>query len=459
MLPANWNNHEKVVCGTNNSMNSNDTNSYYNKENINMLLPTSLGDNSTDNANALDNNNNNNNTTNPNVMAFMGLINQIGMETDKTKEKSLINNNLNSNLSESAMNPGGMIPSMAANQNVTTTTTNNGDEMSNANDLNNYALNVYFNSYANFFAANPNMIPGGIDMIKDTLPQPANTDNNNNLNNTENNQSAMYFPQQSVSQPIPTEDFYNNNNNNNNNICPSMINTNQGKSIQNNENGNNKDNKLEHSMNSSSTSSGFASSFSSNDTSTPHRKEADEIQPQKRLKVEANNAQSITSSASPASSVSSFVTTAVPAIPQSTDKNETAAEIPNDNETINGVAALAAAAFSSTSTAALLRGKNFIAHNSAHHPSGQKKRPRPVPEENKDMTYFEKRKRNNESAKRSRDQRRVKEEQIALRAVYLEQENFQLKAELHKLRTYILQQQQQQALNSCETVQFTPLQF
>jgi hypothetical protein len=43
------------------------------------------------------------------------------------------------------------------------------------------------------------------------------------------------------------------------------------------------------------------------------------------------------------------------------------------------------------------------------------------PDPHKDNSYWEKRKKNNESAKRSREARRMKEEQIALRVVYLEQ--------------------------------------
>lgn len=50
----------------------------------------------------------------------------------------------------------------------------------------------------------------------------------------------------------------------------------------------------------------------------------------------------------------------------------------------------------------------------------------------------ERRKKNNEAAKRSRDSRRAKEDSIALRAAYLEQENLNLKCELGQLRSDIL---------------------
>ena len=53
----------------------------------------------------------------------------------------------------------------------------------------------------------------------------------------------------------------------------------------------------------------------------------------------------------------------------------------------------------------------------------------------KDEAYWERRRKNNEAAKRSRDARRQKENEIAMRASYLEQENIQLKMELVQLRT------------------------
>lgn len=62
------------------------------------------------------------------------------------------------------------------------------------------------------------------------------------------------------------------------------------------------------------------------------------------------------------------------------------------------------------------------------------KKRRPVPSENKDPLYWEKRRKNNESAKRSREMRRTKEEHVTLRAFYLEQENTQLKSQLCVLR-------------------------
>ncbi|XP_067938655.1 uncharacterized protein [Watersipora subatra] len=47
-----------------------------------------------------------------------------------------------------------------------------------------------------------------------------------------------------------------------------------------------------------------------------------------------------------------------------------------------------------------------------------------------DESYWERRRKNNEAAKRSRDSRRAKEDEIAIRAAFLEQENYKLRLEL-----------------------------
>ncbi|KAK7097612.1 thyrotroph embryonic factor-like [Littorina saxatilis] len=57
-----------------------------------------------------------------------------------------------------------------------------------------------------------------------------------------------------------------------------------------------------------------------------------------------------------------------------------------------------------------------------------------VPEESKDDKYWARRRKNNYAAKRSRDARRIKENQIAMRASYLEAENSTLRSEMEKLR-------------------------
>ncbi|XP_047002808.1 LOW QUALITY PROTEIN: uncharacterized protein LOC124620147 [Schistocerca americana] len=59
---------------------------------------------------------------------------------------------------------------------------------------------------------------------------------------------------------------------------------------------------------------------------------------------------------------------------------------------------------------------------------------RPIPDDQKDEKYFERRKRNNQAAKKSRDARKVREDQIALRAAMLEHENAVLRAQLVTLR-------------------------
>lgn len=64
-------------------------------------------------------------------------------------------------------------------------------------------------------------------------------------------------------------------------------------------------------------------------------------------------------------------------------------------------------------------------------PRGEK---RPIPEEQKDDKYYERRKRNNEAAKKSRDARKIREDRIAFRAAFLEQENSLLRAQVMALR-------------------------
>lgn len=55
-------------------------------------------------------------------------------------------------------------------------------------------------------------------------------------------------------------------------------------------------------------------------------------------------------------------------------------------------------------------------------------------DEIKDEAYWERRRKNNEAAKRSRDARRAKEDEIAIRAAFLEQENLKLRFELANLK-------------------------
>nr|CAD7399649.1 unnamed protein product [Timema cristinae] len=57
-----------------------------------------------------------------------------------------------------------------------------------------------------------------------------------------------------------------------------------------------------------------------------------------------------------------------------------------------------------------------------------------VPDEMKDEKYWARRRKNNMAAKRSRDARRIKENQIALRAGFLEKENMGLRQEMDRLK-------------------------
>ena len=64
-----------------------------------------------------------------------------------------------------------------------------------------------------------------------------------------------------------------------------------------------------------------------------------------------------------------------------------------------------------------------------------RKRGKPLPEDLKDEAYWERRRKNNEAAKRSRDARRSKEMEVAFRAALLEQENLKLRVEVASLKT------------------------
>uniref|UniRef100_A0A3B4AKA9 BZIP domain-containing protein n=1 Tax=Periophthalmus magnuspinnatus TaxID=409849 RepID=A0A3B4AKA9_9GOBI len=57
-----------------------------------------------------------------------------------------------------------------------------------------------------------------------------------------------------------------------------------------------------------------------------------------------------------------------------------------------------------------------------------------VPDEQKDEKYWSRRVKNNEAAKRSRDARRLKENQISVRAAFLERENAALRQEVADMR-------------------------
>ena len=57
-----------------------------------------------------------------------------------------------------------------------------------------------------------------------------------------------------------------------------------------------------------------------------------------------------------------------------------------------------------------------------------------MPTDHKDDRYWEKREKNNVAARRSREARRLKENQIALRTAYLEKENAMLKSQVDEVK-------------------------
>lgn len=70
-------------------------------------------------------------------------------------------------------------------------------------------------------------------------------------------------------------------------------------------------------------------------------------------------------------------------------------------------------------------------------PMIKKSRKQFVPMEMKDEKYWARRRKNNMAAKRSRDARRLKENQIAMRANFLEKENDALTSELQKAQAVV----------------------
>ena len=67
-------------------------------------------------------------------------------------------------------------------------------------------------------------------------------------------------------------------------------------------------------------------------------------------------------------------------------------------------------------------------------PMNKKSRKQTVPDCQKDDKYWARRAKNNVAAKKSREQRRLKENQVLLRASYLEKQNQALRVELQILR-------------------------
>lgn len=80
------------------------------------------------------------------------------------------------------------------------------------------------------------------------------------------------------------------------------------------------------------------------------------------------------------------------------------------------------------------REKVFTDEELKPQPMVKKSKKQYVPEELKDEKYWERRRKNNIAAKRSRDARRVKENQIVIRTSFLEQENTALKEQVLELK-------------------------
>lgn len=72
-----------------------------------------------------------------------------------------------------------------------------------------------------------------------------------------------------------------------------------------------------------------------------------------------------------------------------------------------------------------------LSRTAPRRPRGEKKA---IPDEQKDERYYERRKRNNLAAKKSRDQRKMREDAIAMRASFLEKENAVLRTQVLALR-------------------------
>ena len=72
-----------------------------------------------------------------------------------------------------------------------------------------------------------------------------------------------------------------------------------------------------------------------------------------------------------------------------------------------------------------------LTHSASRRARSEKKA---IPEDLKDNKYFERRKRNNTAAKKSRDARKSREDDVAVRAAFLEKQNAILRAQVGTLR-------------------------
>lgn len=87
--------------------------------------------------------------------------------------------------------------------------------------------------------------------------------------------------------------------------------------------------------------------------------------------------------------------------------------------------------FSGITSPALARALSTLSTDRSRRPRSEKK---PIPDEQKDDKYYERRRRNNEAAKRSRDARKAREDELAIRASFLEKDNSVLKVQVRSMR-------------------------
>ena len=83
------------------------------------------------------------------------------------------------------------------------------------------------------------------------------------------------------------------------------------------------------------------------------------------------------------------------------------------------------------SSPALARALSTLNADKNRRPRSEKKA---IPEDQKDQKYFERRRRNNEAAKKSRDFRKQREDELAIRASFLERSNSVLRVQVHSMR-------------------------
>ncbi|XP_012946191.1 hepatic leukemia factor isoform X3 [Aplysia californica] len=105
---------------------------------------------------------------------------------------------------------------------------------------------------------------------------------------------------------------------------------------------------------------------------------------------------------------------------------------------------------SGMSNPALARALSTLSGDKNRRPRSEKK---PIPDEQKDDKYFERRRRNNEAAKKSRDARKQREDDLAIRASFLEKSNSVLRVQVHSMREEAMKLRQMW-FQKCQTGDF-----